>query len=210
MGKHCFIDKGGRADQVFSGAQTVSGHFNRILTRSMTRIQSWRRLCVPLRERREMRFYTRFLLISQTGLGCGDLLLWCVGLWKVCSILWARRSALILRHSRWVLMISEMLRWLLYDGFRQSLLLWRWHHWIRQWLPYKEQQVGSSWLCQKCSHEDQVLKAGAPSVKVSDGPWVWWVVSVRGRSVKAVRLNVLSVPCFLWSYRDSPVIGCST
>ena len=40
-------------------------------------------------------------------------------------------------------------------------------------LPWQE------WLCQKCSHEDQVLKAGAPSVKVSDGPWVWWVVRSR-------------------------------
>ena len=34
--------------------------------------------------------------------------------------------------------------------------------------------------------------------------------SLRGRSVKAVRLNVLWVPCFLWSYRDSPVIVSST
>ena len=37
MGKHCFSDKGGRADQAFSATQTVSGHFNQFLTRSMTR-----------------------------------------------------------------------------------------------------------------------------------------------------------------------------
>ena len=105
MGKHCSSVKCGRADPVFSGAQTVSGHFNQILTRSMSRIQSWRRLCVPLWERGEMRFYIGFLLISQTCLGCGDLLLWCVGLWKVCSILWARKFLLSVDSHRCAEMI---------------------------------------------------------------------------------------------------------
>ena len=50
--------------------------------------------------------------------------------------------------------------------------------WV-SWLQGNRDLPWQKWLRYKCNHEDQVLKAGVSSVKISDGHWVRCVVCSR-------------------------------